>query len=327
MSHTQTCSLASLVSLAPLALLVLACGTDAPTYANEGVPGPLLHSFANSEWSPPVNLGAVNSPFNEQNVFLSKDELTLYFTSDRPGGLGDLDIWVSQRASVDSPWPPPVNLGPPINTPAADLAPNLSVDGHLLFFASSRPGGQGTTDIYVSRRSDPNDDFAWEDPVNVGAPINTADQESAPFYLQNAEDGPANLYFNRGPLALQQSNIYYASVTRKGEAQGPVVFVAELNHPAFNDAAPTIRQDGREIFFFSTRTGSLGSTDLWTSTRQSIHHPWEPPINAGAPLNTVFQDNTPHLSFDGRTLIFGSDRPIGLGGRDLWMSTRTRSGK
>jgi hypothetical protein len=149
-----------------------------------------MHSFANSEWSAPVNLGAVNSPFNEQNAFLSKDELTLYLTSNRPGGLGDLDIWVSQRASVDSPWPPPVNLGPPINTPAADFAPNLSVDGHLLFFSSARPSGQGGPDVYVSRRSDPNDDFAWEDPVNVGAPINTADAENAPFYLQSAEEDP-----------------------------------------------------------------------------------------------------------------------------------------
>lgn len=324
MSPARTCSLAS---LAPLALLVLACGTDAPTYPKKDVPGLRLHSFANFEWSEPKNLGAVNSPFNEQNVFLSKDELTLYFTSDRPGGLGDLDIWISQRESVDSPWPAAVNAGPPINTPSADFAPNLSTDGHLLFFGSSRPSGQGTTDIYVSRRSDPNDAFAWEDPVNVGAPINTPDQEAAPFYLQNAEDGSANLYFNRGPLASQGADIYYASVTRKGEAQGPVVFVAELNDPAFNDAAVTIRKDGRESFFFSTRTGGLGANDLWTSTRQSIHHPWEPPINAGAPLNTAFGDNTPNLSFDGRTLIFASDRPTGLGGRDLWMSVRTRIGK
>jgi hypothetical protein len=324
MSPARTCSLAS---LAPLALLVLACGTDAPTYPKKDVPGVRLHSFANFEWSAPVNLGAVNSPFNEQNVFLSKDELTLYFTSSRPDGLGDLDIWVSQRASVDNPWPPPVNLGPPINTPSADLAPNLSIDGHLLFFASTRPGGQGTSDIYVSRRSDPNDDFAWEDPVNIGAPINTADIESAPFYLQNAEDGSANLYFNRGNLALQQVNIYYASVTRKGEAHGPVVFAAELNDPAFNDAAVTIRKDGREIFFFSTRIGSLGGNDLWTSTRQSTHQPWEPPTNVGPPLNTAVSDNTPNLSFDGRTLIFASARPTGSGGNDLWMSVRTPIGK
>jgi hypothetical protein len=126
---------------------------------------------------------------------------------------------------------------------------------------------------------------------------------------------------------LQQANIYYASVTREGEAQGPVVFVAELNDPAFNDAAATIRKDGREIFFWSPRTGSFGSNDLWTSTRKSIHDPWKPPVNAGPLLNTVFNDLTPNLSFDGRTLIFASTRPTGLGGTDLWMSARTPSGK
>jgi len=323
MSQTQIRNLGALVPL----VFGLACTGEVSTPADQLVPESSALSFANSEWSGATNLGEVNSTFNEQNAFLSKDELTLYFSSDRPGGLGGLDIWVSRRASVDSPWSPPVNLGPPINTSSADFAPNLSIDGHLLFFSSFRPGGQGMSDIYMSRRSDPNDDFAWENPVNVGSPINTPDAENAPFYLQNAEDGSANLYFNRGQNAAQQANIYYASVTREGEAQGPVVFVAELNDPAVNDAAVTIRKDGREMFFGSTRAGSVGGNDIWTSTRQSIHDPWKTPTNAGPPFNTVFNDLTPTLSFDARTLIFASNRPGGLGGNDLWMSTRTRSGK
>src|SRR5262245_25904815 len=105
--------------------------------------------FGKSDWSDPLNLGAVNSSFSDQNPFLSKDELSLYFTSNRPGGLGGLDIYVSHRASVDSPWQVPANLGPPINTESTEVAPNLSVDGHLLFFTSGRPGGQGDIDIYV----------------------------------------------------------------------------------------------------------------------------------------------------------------------------------
>jgi len=281
--------------------------------------------FGKSTWSDPVNLGAVNSLSNEQNAFLSKDELTLYFTSDRPGGLGGLDIYVSHRASVDSAWQPAVNLGPPINTASADFGPNLSIDGHLLFFASARPGGQGGSDIYVSRRSDPNNDFAWETPVNVGPPINTADQDQAPFYLQNAEDGSGNLYFNRGALVAQRADIYYASVTRDGEVRDPEVFVAELNS-SFNDLATTLRKDGREIFFTSSRPG-MGGNDIWTSKRQSIHHAWEPPVNAGEPLSSVFNDVTPHLSFDGRTMIFATTRPGGFGGNDLWISTRAPSGQ
>jgi hypothetical protein len=275
-----------------------------------------------SEWSAPANLGAVNSPANEQNAFLSKDELTLYFTSDRTG---NLDIYVSHRASVSSAWEPPMNLGPPINTLSLDFGPNLSIDGHLLFFASTRPGGQGGSDIYVAWRSDPNDDFAWGDPVNVGPPINRTDNDQAPFYLQNAEDGSGNLYFNRGNMQAQLADLYYGSVTRKGQAAGNVVFVTELNS-SVNEFAATLRKDGREIFFASPRSGSLGGNDLWTSSRQSIHHAWETPVNAGMPLSSTFADVTPNLSFDGRTLIFGTNRPLGLGGNDLWMSTRTPIG-
>jgi hypothetical protein len=324
MSQTQIRNVGALVLL----VFVLACTSEVSIPADQLVPGSSALSFENSKWSDATNLGAVNSVFGEQNAFLSKDELTLYFSSDRPadqGGLGGLDIWVSHRPSADSPWSAPVNLGAPINTSSAEFAPSLSIDGHLLFFSSFRPGGQGMSDIYMSRRSDPNDDSAWETPVNVGPPINTPDAENAPVFLENAEDGSANLYFNRGVNAAQQANIYYASVTREGEAQGPVVLVEELNS-AVNDAAVTIRKDGREMFFGSPRAGSGGS-DIWTSTRRSIHDPWETPINAGPPFNTDFNDLTPNLSFDGRTLIFSSNRPGGEGGNDLWMATRTPSGK
>jgi len=241
--------------------------------------------FENSRWTEPVNLGLVNSPSNEQNAFLSKDGLSLYFTSNRPGGFGGLDIYVSHRASVESAWGPGVNLGATINTAFLDFGPNLSADGHLLFFASTRPGGQGGADIYVSRRVDPRDDFAWPPPVNVGPPLNSADFEQAPFYLQNAEDGSGNVYFNRGLQAEQRADIYYAAVTRRGAAIGGEVFVAELSSPV-NDFAVSLRHDGREVFFTSQRPGSDGVSDLWTSTRQSIHHPWQNPVNAGAPPNS-----------------------------------------
>ena len=216
-----------------------------------------------------------------------------------------------------------MNLGSTINSVENDFAPNLSEDGHLLFFASARPGGHGGPDIYMARRDDPNDDFGWGVPVNVGPPINTADAEQAPFYLQNAEDGSGNLYFNRGLQVNQAADIYFGSVSRDGVAFGDVTLVAEIDSP-LNDFATTIRKDGREIFFASQRTGGLGMADIWTSTRRSIHDPWEEPRNPGAPLNTVFFDTTPQLSRDGRTLIFASTRPGGLGGNDLWIVTRTQ---
>jgi hypothetical protein len=282
--------------------------------------------FANSEWSAPVNVGApVNSPASESNATLSPDELSIYMTSDRAGGLGGTDIWVSERACGDCPWQTPVNLGAPFNGPGNEAGPRLSIDGHLLFFQSDRPGGQGGFDIYVSRRNDPNDNFAWGDPVNLGTGVNTPDFEQAAAYLQSSEDGSANLYFNRGVLLL--ADIYYAPVTRDGETRGPAVLVPELSAPAAFDQHASVRKDGREIFIASTRAGGLGGFDLWTSTRRSVHDPWSQIVNAGAALNTAFFDQQPSLSSDSRTLLFASNRPGGLGGNDLWISTRTPSGK
>src|SRR5215471_17462185 len=94
-----------------------------------------------SDWLTAVNLGpVVNSGFDDQHPAISKDGLRLYFVSNRPGGFGGLDIWVSRRASLEDPWEAPINLGPSINSSSNDFAPNLSTDGHLLFFDSDRPG-------------------------------------------------------------------------------------------------------------------------------------------------------------------------------------------
>src|SRR3989454_8113909 len=86
-------------------------------------------SFANSEWSEPVNLGpTINTGFNEQGPNLSKDGLTLYFGSDRPGGVGSFDLWVARRACADCPWDAPVNPGPVVNTTASETGPGGTVN-------------------------------------------------------------------------------------------------------------------------------------------------------------------------------------------------------
>jgi Tol biopolymer transport system component len=302
--------------LVPLGLL-FGCGTDSATDPRaDMLDEPPARSVAYSGWPTPVKLGAsINSPFNEQNATLSKDGLRLYFTSNRSG---NLDMWVSRRSSADSPfWEPAENLGSPVNSSTADFAPSLSIDGHLLFFSSNR---DGNNDIYVSHRTNKDDDFGWSEPVKLGRGVNTTDMEQAPMYLQSAEDGSANLYFNRGSNALGLSDIYSATVKRDGETIGPAVLVSELSVPGATDAAATVRKDGKEVFFFSTRSGTVGGIDLWTSTRQSVRDAWSEPVNVAA-LNTTSNEQTPSLSFDGRTLVFASNRPGSLG-NDIWMTTR-----
>lgn len=310
----------SVLSLA----LTVACSPDSAGPAFSPLSSPEQGSFALSaaSWSAPMNMGAqINTAAGEMNAALSPDELSLYITSNRAGGLGTIDIWVARRDCVGCEWQSPENLGAPINSAFQDAGPRLSNDGHLLFFQSDRPGGQGSGDIYVSRRNNPNDDFGWGPPVLLGSDVNTTANEQAAAYLQSAEDGAGNLYFNRG-TATQAADLYYAPVSRDGETRGPAVPVTELNDPASIDQHATIRKDGREIFFSSTRSGGLGGFDLYTSTRRSVHDPWSTPVGLATPMNTTANEMQPSLTAKGRTLVFASGRAGGFGGNDLWMATR-----
>lgn len=299
--------------------LVFAIGLFACNSEPSGPPYQLqVHSFANSDWSEPVNLGApVNSGFTEQNSALSKDGLTLYIQSNRPGGLGGNDLWVAHRASEASPWEEPVHLGDVINSAGADGGPALSINEHFLFFHSDRPGGLGDRDIWVSRRTDTSDDFGWEAPVNLGPLVNTADAELSPAIVPVGAGGH-QLYFQRGPQLALGIDIYEATISQDAEPLGPAAIVAELSLPGVNDGSPNPRNDGREIIFASTRLGGGGG--LFVSTRRNLNEPWGVPVSLGGPLST--SANGPKLSSDGRTLMFFSTRPGGVGGFDIWMSTR-----
>src|SRR5437667_3596543 len=119
-------------------------------------------------WSAPVNLGPViNTAANEQHPAISKDGLSLYISSDRPGGFGMLDIWVSHRDSIGAPWGTPQHLGRNINSPGMDVAPNLTPDGHNMYFHSTGRGGCGDADLFVARRHDKRDDLHWEPAENL----------------------------------------------------------------------------------------------------------------------------------------------------------------
>ena len=314
----------------PWAAVLVACETKAPTSTDAVAREPRLHSFAGSDWSPPVNLGpVVNGAANDNAPALSMDGLTLYFLSDRPGGAGGNDLWFSTRACVECPWRAPRNVTV-INTPFNEGGPDLSIDGHLLFFVSNRPGGPGAGDIWVSWRADPKDDLGWGPPTPLSSGVNTSAGEAGPEYLQSAEDAVANLYFTRGQLPAFASDIYYGAVGKDGETRGPPMLVTELSVAMANDASPTVRQDGREIYFWSFGPGrptTLGGGDLLVSTRRSVHDRWSPPEVLAPPINTTSGEIGPELSFDGRTLIFVSNRPGGFGLFDLWMSTRTPRGK
>jgi WD40-like Beta Propeller Repeat len=287
-----------------------------------------------SVWSTPVNLGdVVNGKFLDQRCTISKDGLSLYFGSNRPGSVGTTegsDLYVTQRTSVDASWGPPQKVEALCST-GDDNAPTFSPDGHWVYFGSDRDGGSGGMDLWAAHRQDKNDDFGWETPVNLGPTINSLQNDDGPTYFED-ENGAVTLYFTsfQRPEGLGDWDIYASHATADGHLSfGPAVNVSELNSPR-RDTRTTISRDGLEFFLTSTRVGSVPdatdtpSLDIWVSTRASTADPWGTPVNVGAPINTPANDGAPSLSFDGLTLYFDSTRSEGFGMRDLYVTTRTK---
>lgn len=125
-------------------------------------------------WSLPKNLGKpVSTVYYETQPSLSADGKTLYFACDRPGGFGDIDIYISTMDDQNR-WSTPRNLGENINTKGRDWAPFIHPDNQTLYFASNEHIGLGGFDLFYSRRDSAGN---WGKPVNLGYPINTAKDE------------------------------------------------------------------------------------------------------------------------------------------------------
>jgi len=300
-------------------LCVLACHTATPDTARRSA-----ETFG--EWSSPINVGPpVNTEYNDTYAFLSRDELTMYFTSDRPGGLGGDDLWFTTRASLDDPWEDPQNMSA-LNTDKADSLAVLSSDEHLMFFHSTRPGGCGAGDIWMTRRHNTRSQ-EWNPPMNLGCVLNTAVTEIAPAFFENPETGHVTLFYgsNRpGGFGGLGTFDVYASVVGEDGYFGPGALVPDFSS-AGRDTRIFIRKDGLEVFITSDRTGGQGLIDIWTSTRETLSDPWPTPIDVPGPVNSACDDGSPWLSGDGTTLYFFSSRAgVECGKRDIWYATRVK---
>ncbi len=124
-------------------------------------------------WSTPRNLGApVNSRFSEKHPAISADGRRLYFSSNRLGGKGSYDIWLSTK--TEGGWSHPVNLGDSVNTPGLEQSPFIHPDQQSLYFSSDGWPGMGQSDLFLCRSSHGG---VWSAPHNLGYPINTHNDE------------------------------------------------------------------------------------------------------------------------------------------------------
>jgi Tol biopolymer transport system component len=274
------------------------------------------------DWSAPQSIesmpgasSALNTPSLDGCPIQSPDGLDLYMATNRPGGAGNIDIWVASRSSTSHGFGEPVNLAAPINSAADDFCPT-PVQGKGLFFVSTRPGGCGTgADIYFARN---NPKHGWSEPAHLGCAVNSAAGEASPSYVE--EDGQGVLYFSSNRTGI--SNIYRSLEQADGSFGTPAP-VAELNTGS-EDARPNVRRDGLEIVFDSTRPGGHGGPDIYAASRASVGDAWSAPVNLGPDINSGVADTRGSLSADGRTLLFGSGREGGEGSSDIYFSTRER---
>ena len=151
-----------------------------------------LTSKKNNRWDEPKNLQSpINTKYWESQPSISSDGRMLYFSSDRPGGYGGTDIWVSEFSN--SGWSAPKNLGPAVNTSKDEQFPFIHSDNRTLYFSSNGHPGLGKSDLYLTRKDVK---LNWATPINMGFPINSRGQD---WNLVVARDGKT-AYFSSDQL-------------------------------------------------------------------------------------------------------------------------------
>ena len=167
-------------------------------------------------WSRPMNLGsAINSSHSEKQPSISPDGRTLYFISDRPGGKGGFDIWISDYLGSGK-WSKPKNLGDTINTTGHEQSPFIHADNKTFYFTSDGQVGMGGFDIFKSAKIDSG---KWEKPVNLGYPINTWNDEMGlivdaagkkAYYSSTRDEKKGNdLYYFELPESARPVSVSY----------------------------------------------------------------------------------------------------------------------
>lgn len=272
---------------------------------------------------PRVNLGpTINSAEIDACAVFSPDGLELYFASNRPLGYGDLDIWMSKRASVNDPWGPPVNLGPGINSGVTELPSSISSDGLTLYLSAIK----GTMyDLYTATR--PARDAPWGPRVSMGPVLNGPDGGSDP---RNGADlsaviSPDDLelfYTSFRPGNIGLMDILVSTRATPSDPWGPPVNLGPAVNTPGRDLVGCISPDGLTLFIGAdSRPGGRGGLDVYMTCRPYKGAAWSEPVNLGPSFNTAGGE-TCSISPDGQW-AYGYDagnQAWPVPGADLWMA-------
>ena len=211
--------------------------------------------WLNGAWSEPEIVGSpISTEYNEVEPLLSPDGTQLYIQSNRPGGLGGADVWVSDW--VEGEWTEPRNLGEPINSPYGDHCIYFAgPDWNIAYWTSTRPGGYGGNDIWMSERVD----GVWQEAVNLGPMVNSEGQEHQSL---PSADG-MSLYVTSDRAGGYGGQDVFVTTRDDVGAWGALVNLGPLINSDQDDRCPAFSPDYSVFYFDSEREGGHGDKDLW----------------------------------------------------------------
>ena len=214
-------------------------------------------------WSEPKNMGySINTEFWESSPSLSPDKNALYFSSNRPGGYGGRDLYVSYRRP-NGTWTPAENMGPDINTKGDELAPFIHADNQTLYYESNGLPGYGGTDLYVTRKVN----GKWGVPENLGYPINTIDDEGSLFvasdgltayYTSDRADtrGLLDLYkFQLRPEVRPAKTLYVQGYVSDAVTGKSIPCAVELTNDSTREMINRLQTDETGFYFITLPIG------------------------------------------------------------------------
>ena len=254
----------------------------------------------------------LNSAGSDYGPVVSADEASILITSRRTGSTGGKkdpatdsyfeDIY--QASWRGKAWSPAENLGPPVNTDDHNATVGLSPDGQRMLVYVGSNGGDLLETTLGGR--------TWEKPRRLGARINTSAHESSASY---SPDGRTLYFVSDRPGGAGGSDIYKVSL----EGSAPPENLGSAINTAGGEEGAFMAPDGKTLYFSSEGHNTMGGYDIFKSVWENGR--WSPPENLGWPINTPDDDVFFVTSASGRHGYYSSERPSGLGAKDIYRIT------
>jgi outer membrane protein OmpA-like peptidoglycan-associated protein len=265
----------------------------------------------------PENLGPeINSIYSEYHPSITVDEQTIIYTRMRPadaltdngGSKVEEDFYISIKENGQ--WKNAIPVGPPLNSHGNEGAHSLSPDGRTIFFtACERPGGIGSCDLYVSERKG----NSWSTPVNLGEAVNSPTWDAQPTI---SADGQTLVFVSRRAGGKGMSDLWCSEKQANG-SWGMAFNLSDSLNTDQDESGPFLHPDGRSLYFSSAGHPGMGGRDFFVS-RKGADGIWTAPVNLGYPVNTSSDESHMIISADGAFGYFSSDRPGGVGQKDIY---------